>query len=275
MSLVDLYKDRCARINGKLRPHYWQPQVVPYTKPSLYSDENNICPQEWGVGSVLSRTLAVNKFLEDDGAGYYVGAALRGSEKLPDHPVIKPLLQSNIKDEKFHQKGIDNLCELYSSQKDLEKAKTLASHWRDFIDKYHPLYPVAVLETAVFTPVLGFWRVFGGITISSAAYHISKDEQRHVQTNRSVLNHLGYDVHETPKDLLDLTKQTLEWSFENVSIPNKTTPKFDWTIDNLFSVSKDLLEKDESPAYNETCFYADYIPHFEDSSNHGYGRAVV
>lgn len=275
MDLVTLYKNRCSQIDGKLRPHFWQPKSIKHTSPSLYSNPKNICPKDWGVDSALSRSLAVNKFLEDDGAGYYVGAALQGSEKLPDHPVIKPLLTSNVKDEKFHQRGIDDLCNLYSNSIDLEKAQKLANHWRDFIDKYHPLMPVAVLETAVFMPTLGFWRVFGGETVADAAYHIASDEMRHVQSNRSILFALGYNPHKTPQDLLELVKQTLDWVFQDLSIPTNTTEKFDWTIENLFGVAEDLLEKDESPNYNDTCFYADYFAHFEDSRKVAYGRTLA
>jgi len=273
-TLVQLYKNRCAKTeDGKYQPHFWVPKQIEYTEPSLYANPNQPCPDEWGVKKALSRSLGVNKYLEDDGAGYYVGAALRGSEKLPNHPIIKPLLQSNVKDEKFHQKGINDLCDLYSSDNDLEKAQELANHWRDYIDKYHPLMPVAVLETGVFMPVLGFWRVFGGSTVADAAYFISFDENRHVTTNRSILNALGYDVAKVPSDLTELVKQTLDWIFEPINIPENTTPGFTWNSDSVMEASKQLLEDGTAPELNDVAFYADWISHFE--SGNGYGRALV
>jgi len=269
MTLVDLYKNRCSVVEGKYKPHFWIPKAIKYAPPSLYCDTK--CPELWGINQILSRSLAVNKFLEDDGAGYFVGQALRNSERLPDHPIIKPLLQSNIKDEKSHQRGIDDLCDIYSTKEDLQKASELANLWRT-VDYHHPLFPVAVLETAVFTPVLGFWRVFGGSTIADAAYHIAFDEIRHVKTNRSILSHLGYDVHNTPKNMIALVKETLAWIFEGLNVPENTTD-FNWTLDNMIGVSNDMLVKDGSEQYNEVCFYGEYIPHFE--TNLGYGRGFI
>ena len=275
MNLVDLYKKRCTVIDGKYKPNFWIPEDINYTQPSLYGNSNKPCQQEWGVDRVISRSFAINKYLEDAGAGYFVGQALIGGEKLPDHPIIKPLLQSNIKDEKYHQRGVDDICDLYSTPEDLKIARELGQLWRDNSEKLHPLYPVAILETGIFMLTLGFWRVFGGETIADTASAIAFDEQRHVKTNRSILHALGYDMSKTPENLLTLTLDTLDWVFEGVNIPDTTTPGYRWDLPTIKDSCLELLETGSAASLNNVAFFADYFPHFETDSGYKNIRAVV
>jgi hypothetical protein len=272
-TLVDLYRNRCTPVDGKLKPNFWLPKDINYTPPCIYVDTDKPVEKDWGVEQVLSRSFAVNKYLEDDGAGYFVGQALNNKEELPDHPIIKPLLQSNIKDEKFHQRGVDALCDIYSTPEDLAAAQELGELWKENSEKHHPLFPVAVLETGVFMLSLGFWRVFGGETIADAASSIAFDEMRHVKTNRSVLKALGYNPSSTPEDLLKLTLDTLDWVFEGVNVPENLTPGYDWKMSSLWDSCFELLETGNAESLNDVAFFGEYFAHFE--TNASYSRAVM
>lgn len=267
-TLVQLYRDRCDKEGN---PLYWQPRETEATPFCLYTDINNPVNPEWGVESALSKSLCLNKYLEIDGAGFFVGKALK-DKKIPDHPILRSLLKSNISDETYHQQGIEILCSLYppSNNDDIE-AQRIAQRWQKTSELYHPLLPVAMLEIGAFMVNLAFWRVFGGSTIASAAREIARDENRHAATNRSLLVHLSQPT--SNPYLIELTKDTIAWVFEDLKIPQYVTPGFMWTVDNLVNASVELVETGEARSLSEVCKFGDYFAHFE--SDAGYSRATV
>ena len=262
MNLLDLHNQRCDATGN---PLFWIPEKQQKTPLCLYQNAETPVQNEWGVAESLSRSLAINYYLEVEGAGQFVGAAIK-QKKIPNHPKIKELLKANIADETYHQRGIEDLMALYQPlQEDISEARTIAQRWQETVDKYNPLLPVAVLEVGAFMVNLAFWRVLCGSTCAIAAREIAKDEQRHAITNRSLLNYLNQPT-DSP-ELVDLTKQTLGWIFEQLNVPPSET-KFHWTKDNLITASLELIETGEAKELNRDAYYGEWFAHFE--TNNGY-----
>lgn len=265
-TLIDLYNNRCDE-NGN--PLYWIPRETERTPLCLYTDPAYPVKPKWGVAEAISRSLAVNRLLEVEGAGFFVGQAIQKNQ-VPKHSKIIKLLQSNIKDETFHQRGIENLCSLYHPNPDDQKeAETMAQRWQECAGQYHPLLPVAVLEIGSFMVNLAFWRVFGGEAFASAAREIAKDENRHAVTNRSLLSYFNQPYWDGK--LLELTRETVGWIYEPLNVPSDLTPEFEWSKDNLIQAALDLVQTGESRSLTEVSRFGDYFAHFE--TDKGYARA--
>lgn len=262
MNLLELHQKRCDRFGN---PLYWIPETQPKTPLSLYQNSEKPVRPEWGVAESLSRSLAINYHLEVEGAGQFVGTAIK-QKKIPNHPQIKALLRANIADETYHQRGIEDLMQLYNPRpEDISEATGIAKRWQDSVNHHHPLLPVAVLEMGVFMVNLAFWRVLCGSTCAIAAREIAKDEQRHAITNRSLLAYLNQPA--ISEELIDLTKQTISWIFEGLKVPKEAT-NFHWTKDHLILASLELIETGEAKALNQDAYHGEWYAHFE--TNNGY-----
>lgn len=183
------------------------------------------------------------------------------TETTKKDPQIDPdaftLLTNNIHDEWIHYRAFKHAEKAYPvSSSTLTEAENIGKQWEE--SQGHPLYKAAVAETGVFLITLALMRILGGQSLATLAAEIGRDEQRHVATNRAILEDLGMNLHNVGPTLSSLYKETLDWIVQDIRIPTLGITK-----DILVEASKDLLLSGYSATLDELTDIADYIPSFE------------
>lgn len=249
-----LYQERCKLINNVQTPVFWKPRDLPKTPVSIFGQTKQYLGESLdSIKACLSRMYALNKHLELDGAAYFVGSTLRKNKDLPE--VVKKLLKSNMRDETAHLRAVNQLVNYYTSESDLEASESISNRWREEESREHPIRLVALLETCIFTPVLGFWRLFGGATTCEYAGAIAQDERRHVLTNLGVLHLLDQDPFNTTKTNKKLIHETVDWLYGNFSNSY-------WNLD-IHKEVDNLLYNGNSEQLTRATMIAEMNPHFE------------
>ena len=270
-TLTDLYKSRCYEKNGKLIPHFWQPQPVEKAPLTLFGDDDLEVKPEWGVEPVIERILALNYHLELD-VGEYVREASK--DDLPDDPMVKPLLKANVADEAKHELGIKEAIKTYPvSQEYLDEAKRIATRWSEDTQHYHPIVAPFSLEVGVFLNVLGMLRLAGGKELANIGARIAEDEARHTQVNRTVLAHQGYKPYNPPEKVRHLVWDTLDWVFSGVDIPEDEVGER-VNLDFMKWASDSLIETGEAMEFDDMVYCSDHLLPFEASNSKQYSRTV-
>ncbi len=189
--------------NGKARGFEWKPTPMPYVDVT----------EEDGIRETLERCLAIALVLELP-AGEWAGQASKG--EIPEG--AKELLLSNAADETVHFRAFSYLNEIYSVRGNgIAESEAIMEGWDE--NTSHPIEKVCLAETAIFLPSLAFMRVFCGSSVSHVAGNVSRDEQRHVRTNRSLLADLQIRHYQPSSTLECLRKRTLDWMFAPLTIP--------------------------------------------------------
>lgn len=165
-----------------------------------------------GIPDTIAKIQAIALHLELP-VGAFVGDTTR--KGLPISNDALALLKSNIADETRHERAFKYSAEVYPVSGDyLHTASNIAEDW--ISHPAHTLAKAAVLELGVFMLGLDFLLRFGSQSLGRVAYDVSKDENRHVQTNFAIIDELNLSI---DSSLNSLRKQTLSWIMEDVSIP--------------------------------------------------------
>ena len=242
LSYNDLLTNRLNYKNGKSRGLEWKPVKMPYT-PIDYDQE--------GVPETLEKIIALALKLELP-VGEWVGEATK--KELPIHDVAKDLLLSNIADETVHYKAFSFAAEDYlTNQKYLDEADVFLKAWDT--GNFHPIEKACYAEVGVFLVSLAVMRIFGGETLCTLAGNVSRDEMRHVATNKGVLADIGYDFteHTSVNKLVD---ETLSWMLDDLKVPGMGKAFF-------MKQSKLLIKDGYSPALERLTNGAEDVSNFE------------
>lgn len=226
----------------------WKPT---YLTPTPYDIEDG------GVPVVIERILALALHLEIP-VGNWITAATR--RDLPVSDSALKLLRSNIGDENLHNIAFKRAIAAYPvSGSVMKDAESIAQEW--IISPAHPLEKAALLECGVFMMSLAVMNICGGRSLFNLANNISRDEQRHIVTNRSVLREIGVDPQQPTPHLDVFRYHTLDWMFDSLNIPELVIDK-DWFIQQ----STRLVCTGRSPELSELTGGANYTPPFEVSN---------
>lgn len=172
---------------------------------------------ESGIPETVERCIAISLMLELP-AGEWAASASR----LELQPYAKELLLSNAADETVHLRAFEFVSEDYLHDDTLlNEAHDIAELWEQ--NASHPIEKVALAETGVFLLSLAFLRLFGGATLNHVAANVSRDEQRHVQTNRAILDDLKVKHYDPRSTLERARKVTLDWMFAPMTQQGFTT----------------------------------------------------
>lgn len=231
--------------NGKARGHEWKP--VKMAAEPLVSNDN-------GIPETVERCIAIALMLELP-AGEWAACASRLELK----PYAKELLLSNAADETVHLRAFEFAAEDYLHDNTLlNEAHDIAELWEN--NASHPIEKVALAETGVFLPSLAFLRLFGGATLNHIAANVSRDEQRHVQCNRAILDDLDIKHYE-PRSTLERNRRiTLDWMFAPMTQGGFTT-------DFWLEESTNLISTGRSKALEELTLGSDDYSPFELPNN--------
>jgi hypothetical protein len=160
--------------------------------------------------------------------GNWISEAIK--KNLVDDPVAKKLLLSNVGDETVHYKAFENLYHQYINKKD-DEAVQLGKQWVD--NKEHPVLKSFVAENGVFLITLTLMRLIEeNESVFTVCVNVSKDEIRHIHTNRQVLEDLNYSFISPSLD--KLRKDTVSYLVNG--IPQKR--KFEQASDDLMSTGR-------------------------------------
>lgn len=255
----DLYVSRCATVDGKLVPHFWQPMAMQGKKFCLFADERRPLHQP-EVQASMQRLIALGLRLEIP-----VGQFIREQSKreVPKELYVKELLQSATADEARHDQGFRFAKDVYGlpSEADLAKADDLTKTWIALSNKYQPLAIAGVLEQQVFLVTLGLMRIVGGPELNDLAMQIAKDESRHVATNRAITDWLGVEF---GKDVEQAVDETLDFACAGMSIKltNRLTLDYDFCVKS----SRSLLATGLAPELDKVTRIAQIKMPFELSN---------
>lgn len=225
---------------------FWQPLPLDKEPFTLFGmNSQPVRPRVWGVEKTVERIIALGLVLELP-VGQWVMTARTAEKKNEESKFnsdILELLASNIKDEHGHAKGFTYAEEAYPVSAEIKKeADTLAQKWLDL--DVDTLWKAAVGEAGIFLGTLGCLRLFGGKSLFKMADAIAQDEARHVKTNMSLLNLLGFDTSEagTPQSLKDLWEETVRWVYQDLKIPGSEVYQLeDVDLNYMLRVSKEML----------------------------------
>lgn len=234
--------------NGKARGFEWNPSPLPYAP--LETEDN-------GIPQAIDRVLALAMQLELP-VGEWVATATK--KELPISNTAMELLLSNITDETVHYKAFSNAVELYPlSDRSMLDSSLIASQW--MADNSHPIEKAMISECGVFLCSLAFLRLFGGVNLGTLAANVSRDEVRHVATNRGVMQDLGYNFMQPTKSLFNLSLDTVEWMIDGVTVPGLDK-------DFFLEQSQLLITQGYAPELEELTDGAqDYAPFESDNRN--------
>lgn len=191
--------------NGKARGFEWKPQPI----PGLPLREEN------GIPETIHRIISLALKLELE-VGEWIAETGNKVEVLPQS--ARELLNSNIADETVHFKAFSYAATHYTNFLNADmvdkEAQQIADMWIN--DKAHPLDKAATTETGVFLCSLTALRIYGGEALSTLSANVSRDEQRHVFTNRGLLLDLGYNPADSADRLMKPIQETLDWCFQDL-----------------------------------------------------------
>jgi hypothetical protein len=265
-----IYQKRCTA-DGK--PHFWNPQPMRVTPYCLYGDVDLPIESEWSVESAIEKVLALGLQLELP-VGEWISELSR-KEESQFSPTLKLLLKSNIRDEAAHFKGFSDAVNIYGvSDSIARESEHIAKCWLE--DTSTELEKACYAETGVFLVTLSILRLAGGSELSKMAEEISKDETRHVSTNRGTMNLLGMDYTKPSRKLSGIIFDTIDWICGDLSIPgSELGEKFDFNNDFLQRSSMELIKTGIAKDLNNLMSIGVYSPPFENSNASLYSRVVL
>jgi hypothetical protein len=240
LTYKSLLESRSNFRNGKCRGYEWTPVKMPNTPLAQYSK---------GVPETVSKIISLALVLELP-VGEWIGQATKS--ELPIDPVARELLLSNIIDETTHYNAFNHLANDYVID-EYNDATHIFDKWNT--DDYHPITKACYAEVGVFLVSLTVLRLFGGESISMVAANVSKDEMRHVATNRGVLTDIGHDFKAVNK-IDTLVNETLDWMLCDLTVPGLNK-------DFFMEQSRLLVTDGYAPELNELTNAADDISPFE------------
>jgi hypothetical protein len=122
---------------------------------------------------------------------------------------IKENLLRNSKDEEKHDKVLRYLRSYYNHPSPSQQAHLLIDRWMKLED--HPITAAYGLECGVFFTILPLLIKRGDVYAATVGQWINDDERVHVETNLSIMKHLGLKL---TKPLLHLIYDTNYFLFE-------------------------------------------------------------
>lgn len=223
----------------------WEPYPLAYVPFETY---------EGNIPAVLERCIALGLYLELPVAEW-VGEATK--KELPISRAARTTLGRNIADEAVHYKGFKYADMTYRVPvMTLHEAEQIGSIWENHPS--HPLEKACLAETGVFLASLSIMRLFGGQSLANLAGEVSRDEQRHVATNRGILLDLNINPANPEPSLKALQEDTLSWLTQGLIVS-------DMGIDSDFfaSQSDQLITQGHAPELDELTDHSNYVPPFE------------
>lgn len=202
-----------------------------------------------GVPETVSKVIALALVLELP-VGDWIAQATK--KELPVDDVTMKLLLSNIGDETLHYRAFNFAAQDYllENYKDTE---AIFAEWN--VDDYHPIMKAAYAEMGVFLVSLSILRLFGGESLSMLAANVSRDEMRHVATNRGVLADIGHDFKQVAA-IDRVVEKTLDWLLWDLKVPGLDK-------DFFMRQSKLLISDGYAPELEELTNVADDLSFFE------------
>jgi len=273
-TFAKLYQDRCYETaDRQIVPHFWNPQPVELVPHSLFADDDDVCEEHWGVDIAVHKVLALALQLEMPVGAWIGDFTLKETLRIPDEAI--PLLKSNIKDETFHDKGFRLAAEVYPINPVLyQQAEYIGSLWLE--NSATTLQKACFAETGVFLCSLAILRLAGGKHLAKLAEQVSRDEARHVATNRGLLEALGDSCTVLPSALKKLVPDTVAWISESLNIPGSAICEdFDFNQKFLLASSKELIEEGTAQRLDSLMNYATHTLPFEVSNKSLYSRAAA
>lgn len=248
VTFKELYDDRCQ--NNK--PFYWKPQSMRATPLEFQGD--------YGIEETVKRLIAAGLALEMP-VGEFISAATKKDLPIPSD--ARDLLISNIGDEGVHFRAFKEAAKAYPvSDALMQEAEAVTKAWQEAPG--HEIEKAEILEAGIFLCTLSVFRVVGGESLTTLSIQISKDEARHVATNRGVLPYLGIDPTKPRPELDKLRVETMNWLLEPLKVPaNQYGFYRDMDFEFLKEQSDLLLSTGRSTDLEELTEGANYSPPFE------------
>lgn len=238
----NLLRSRLNYRNGKARGMEWKPVKMPYT-PVDYDQD--------GVPETLEKIIALALKLELP-VGEWIGEATKREFNID--PIARELLLSNISDETVHYKAFNYAAEDYLiNQSYLDEADNFFKAWNT--GNFHPIEKACYAEVGVFLVSLAVMRIFGGETLCTLAGNVSRDEMRHVATNKGILSDMGYNFTEYTS-VNKLVDETLSWMLSDLKVPGMGK-------DFFMQQSKLLIKDGYAPELEELTNGAEDVSSFE------------
>lgn len=222
-------------------------------------------PEETGIADFVYRAIALGLFLELP-VGMWVNEARKQLKNMPEKVQNDALhtLAKNIQDETVHYKAFTYAAKAYPKYSLYEQeAEQISRHWEFHSD--NPLLLAAVAETAVFIPSLAILRLYGGDSMSTLAADVSRDEYRHVATNRAVLSSISTPLHKVSDSVKEIQESTLRWLVGDFQYKSLGID-FDW----LNEQADELLYTGAASELEELTVNAEYRPPFENTNKYSY-----
>lgn len=235
----------------------WKPQPLSKTPFDLSEGSN--------ISSFVSRSIALGLVLELP-VGMWANEARKQlkNESNEFQQAALETLAKNIQDETIHYKAFKYAEQVYVPDlKDTLEASHIAAQWD--AHRENPLMLAAVAETAIFLPSLAILRLYGGESMSTLANDISRDEYRHVATNRAILSTTSTPLHKTSKSVKELQETTLAWLIGNFNYSDLGI-YFDWISEQADL----LLYTGRAEELEELTVNAEYKPPFEHTNKYAY-----
>ena len=237
----------------------------------LYGDEDLPVDPGWNCENVILKLLAAGLELELE-VGEFVREA--SDRDLPDDLFIKKLLLSNVADEAKHYKGFNYARQRYEIPNAfLKEASQLRDRWNDLANTEHPLLVAMAMEIGVFLPYLGCTRLFGGKSLSSMSRKIAEDEYRHVITNRTAIEALGYNSYQLSGSIKTAIADSIAWAIDDLNIPEAETGE-EFNLDFVMRASNELIETGAAEDFNDCILLSDHVLPFENSNVSQYDRVL-
>jgi|SanBayMetagenome_1026888.scaffolds.fasta_scaffold00372_6 hypothetical protein len=226
--------------NGKCTGFEWTASKMPKTP---------LVQMSQGVPETVSKVIALALTLELN-VGEWIADATK--KELPVTEDAYKLLLSNIGDETLHYRAFQYAAEDYLLE-DYKDTQAIFAEWNT--DDYHPIMKAAYAEMGVFLVSLSILRLFGGESLSMLAGNVSRDEMRHVATNRGVLANIGHDFKQVGA-IDKLVEKTLDWMMSDLKVPGLDK-------DFFMTQSKLLISDGYAPELEELTNVADDYSFFE------------
>jgi hypothetical protein len=206
-------------VNSRRRP--WQPNTP---KPNSETSK---------ASATISRCLALTNLEPAVATFITTGLDRQDSNRLS--PEMIQTLKRNIEDEAKHEIALTNARNAmldYNSSFEHE-AESICKEWLELSD--NPIVTAAVLENAVFFPILNIYASHGASSLRQTAADISQDERGHVQTHRQAAMSLGV---KPSRNLNRLRLKTIEFLSQDIYELG-----IDWNLDRMIKNSNNLLQK--------------------------------
>ncbi len=252
-------------------PHFWKPNPVKKEKFTLFTDDDMPVDPDTGIDKAVQKILALGLQLELPVGQWVMEARKKELSNIPD--VARKLLATNIKDEFAHERGIRFASEAYPISADiLDESVLIADRWNS--SEGHIIERAALAETGVFLVSLAILRLAGGKSLAAMAEQISRDEQRHVTTNRGICRDIGLNPMNPHSGLRTLVKDTLDWVTDGFSIrADDIGESFDFDKDFLMRSSDSLIETGKAVQLDSLLSFSTYTPPFEVANKDWYQRS--